>query len=76
MRARSPAIEAAMEVIGATVVAIRGRLSAASLELLSEVEDQADKTIIMAVASTPNLIFPMSLFYAPFLLLQNICNKG
>jgi hypothetical protein len=68
-------MEAAIEVIGETVVAINGRVSASSLESVPEPEEQAAKERIKATPMAPNFVFLMALVYDFLLLLQIIRNK-
>jgi hypothetical protein len=76
MRARSPAIDAAIEVIGATVVAIRGRLSPVSVVFVSVFDEQAANKRTAVAARMPDLIFVICPVYDLSSLLQTIRNKG
>jgi hypothetical protein len=67
-------MEAAMDVIGETVVAIRGRLSSLP-ELEPEPDEQAAKEIASVAARMPNLISFILLFHDLPLLLRTLCNK-
>jgi hypothetical protein len=68
IRAQSPAIEAAIEVIGETVVAIRGRVSASPAESVPEPDEQADKESMRAAARITDLVSVM----APMLMLISL----
>ena len=72
IRAQSPAIEAAIDVIGETVVAISGRVSPSLPESVSELEsdEQAAKVSMRAAAMIPYLVFFMLKSYYFFQLLQ------
>ncbi len=74
IRAQSPATEAAIEVIGETVVAISGRVSPSpsdpELEFELEPDEQAAKVSMRAAAITPYLVFLMLKSYCFFQLLQ------
>ena len=78
IRAQSPAIEAAIEVIGETVVAIRGRVSPSLAESEFEPElesdEQAAKVSIRVTAMIPYPVFFMTKSYCFFQLLQIFCN--
>jgi hypothetical protein len=59
IRAQSPAIEAAIEVIGETVVAIRGRVSLSPAESVPEPDEQAAKESMRAAARVTDLVSVM-----------------